>query len=182
MPRRITTPSAGPECRFGVQDPKGASRALRAVSYHGCLLVVPMRPAFSPKLRRLAGVCRGSGRRCLCAFDRHPMARVALFGALDCFVASGRLHFRPYCGFTADALVLATAILRPIAKARALPWCAAAPRTRRREPQDWAREAPLRGSSDLTGVDCRTLPQAKDIHRVKVTTHTSLMNGRDFLI
>jgi hypothetical protein len=39
-----------------------------------------------------------------------------------------------------------------------------------------------RHSSATHRVDCRISPHLGDIHRVKVTTHTSLMNDHDFLI
>jgi hypothetical protein len=42
--------------------------------------------------------------------------------------------------------------------------------------------AAARGVRDRTGLIAEFLPHTQDIHRVKVTTHTSLMNGRDFLI
>jgi hypothetical protein len=58
------------------------------------------------------------------------------------------------------------------------------PRTpARAEPQGLGEGGPAaRGGRDLTGLLAEFLPYTEDIHRVKVTTHTSLMNGRDFLI
>jgi hypothetical protein len=49
------------------------------------------------------------------------------------------------------------------------------------ERHDWARKDPLRGNSALHQVDCRILPHAGDIHRVKVTTHYELDEWPRFL-
>jgi hypothetical protein len=144
-----------------------------------------VRRAFWPKLRT-AGLAFAEVlvAACFCAFDQHPMfgsrrsvrsttVRSSSFPAILRLVV-----FTDGAGVLATAIRLAAVHTRPILVRGRTP--AHAGESRAAGLGEGG--AAAHGVRDRTGLIAEFLPHTQDIHRVKVTTHTSLMNGRDFLI